>query len=83
MLILTFYRPNDLASSLNINCKFYNMTKSMDDKVIFYNGTDFDMSLGWVHLSLLPVPYPCFEIGKNTNPVKVGKTRQIGVGSDG
>jgi len=55
----------------------------MDDKVIFYNGTDFDMSLGWVHLSLLPVPYPCFEIGKNTNPVKVGKTRQIGVGSDG
>jgi len=45
------------------------------------------MGSGWVPIYLLPVPYPCFEIGENSypypNPVKTGKTRQIGFGSDG
>jgi len=40
----------------------------MDDKVIFYNGTGLGISSGWVHISLLPVPYLCFEVGENTNP---------------
>ncbi|AES60335.1 hypothetical protein MTR_1g043790 [Medicago truncatula] len=31
----------------------------------------------------LPVPYPCFEIGENSNPIKMGKIRQIEFGSDG
>jgi len=38
---------------------------------------------GWVPIYPLPVPYPCFEIGENPNPVKTGKTRKIRFGSDG
>jgi len=42
------------------------------------------MGSGWVHITPLPVPYPCFEFRENSypypNPVKAGKTRQIGVG---
>jgi len=41
------------------------------------------MGSGWVHISLLPVPYPYYENGENPNPVKSGKTRQIGVGLGG
>jgi len=45
------------------------------------------MGSGWVHITPLPVPYPCFEIGENPypypNPVNAGKTRQIGVGMSG
>jgi len=37
------------------------------------------ISLRWVHVS----PYPCFEIGKNSNLIKAGKTRQIGFGLGG
>jgi len=61
----------------------------MDDKVIFYNGTGLGLSMssGWVPISLLPVPYQCFEIGKNPNSypnqVKTENTHQIGVGLDG
>jgi len=39
----------------------------MDDKVIFYNGTGLGMGSEWVLISLLSVPYPCFEVGENTN----------------
>jgi len=55
----------------------------MDDKVIFFNGTGLGMGLGWVPISQLQDPYPCFEIGENPNPVKAGKTRQIEVGLGG
>ena len=45
------------------------------------------MGSGWVHIFPLPVPYPYIEIGENPNsypnPVKSGKTRQIGVGLGG
>jgi len=43
------------------------------------------MSSGWVLISPLPVPYPCFVIGKNPypNPVKAGKPCQFGFGSGG
>jgi len=41
------------------------------------------MGSRWVHTSPLPAPYPYFEIGENPNPVKLGKTLQIGVGLDG
>ena len=43
------------------------------------------MGSGWVPIYPLPVPYPCFEIGKNPypNPVKTGKIRQIRFGSGG
>jgi len=41
------------------------------------------MGSGCVHISPLPVPYPYYEIGKNPNPIKSGKTRQIGVGLGG
>jgi hypothetical protein len=45
------------------------------------------MGSGWLHISSLPFPYPYFEIGENPNsypnPVKPGKTRQIGVGLGG
>jgi len=46
------------------------------------------MGLRWVAIYPLPVPYPCFKIGKNPNPypnpVKTEKkTRQIEFGSDG
>ena len=45
------------------------------------------MSSGWVHISLLPVPYPYIEIRENLNsypnPIKSEKTRQIGIGLDG
>ncbi|AET00221.1 hypothetical protein MTR_5g089650 [Medicago truncatula] len=38
------------------------------------------MGSGWVPIFPLPIPYPCFEIGKNPNsylnPVKTGKTCQ-------
>ena len=37
----------------------------------------------WVYISLLPVPYPYYEIGENPNPypnsVKSEKTRQTEV----
>jgi len=26
------------------------------------------MGSGWIHISLLPVPYPYFKIGENPNP---------------
>jgi len=42
-----------------------------------------DPGSGWVPIYPLPVPNPCFEIGENPNPVKTGKTRQIGFGSVG
>ncbi|RHN65582.1 hypothetical protein MtrunA17_Chr3g0081441 [Medicago truncatula] len=45
------------------------------------------MDSWWLPISSLPVPYPCFEMGKNSNPylnpVKAGKTRRIGFGSGG
>jgi len=45
------------------------------------------MGSGWVPIYPLPVPYPCFEIEKNSNPYpnpnKTGKARQIKFGSDG
>ncbi|AES74133.1 hypothetical protein MTR_3g116190 [Medicago truncatula] len=45
------------------------------------------MGSGWVPIYPLPVLYLCFEIGENSNtysnPVKTGKTRQIGFGSGG
>jgi len=41
------------------------------------------MSSGWVPIYPLPVPYPCFEIGENSNsypnPVKTGKTVKLGL----
>ena len=44
-------------------------------------GYGLGMGLRWVHISPLPVPYPYYEIEEN--PVKLGKTRHIGVGLDG
>jgi len=45
------------------------------------------MGSGWVPISPLPVPYPHFEIGENPNPypnpIKPGKTCQIGDGLGG
>ncbi|AES76320.1 transmembrane protein, putative [Medicago truncatula] len=45
------------------------------------------MGSGWVPISPLPVPYPCFEIGENPNPypnsAKAGNTRQNGFGMGG
>jgi len=46
-------------------------------------GPGLGMGSGWVPISLLPIPYPCFEFGENPNPVKAGKIRQIGFGSGG
>jgi len=49
--------------------------------------TGLGMGSGWVPISPLPVPYPCFKIAENPNSylnlIKKGKTRQIGFGSDG
>jgi len=39
-----------------------------------------DMSSRWVHITPLPIPYPCFEIEKNPNSIKMEKSRQIRVG---
>jgi len=33
--------------------------------IIKHLGTDLCMGLTWVHISLLPVSYPCFDIKKN------------------
>jgi len=52
-------------------------------KVIFYIRDGFGYGFGVSTIYLLPVPYPCFEIGENPNPVKTGKTRQVGFGSGG
>jgi len=45
------------------------------------------MSLGWVPISSLPVPYTCFKIGQNSNsypnPVNTEKTCQIEFGLGG
>ncbi|AES61692.1 hypothetical protein MTR_1g087480 [Medicago truncatula] len=41
------------------------------------------MGSGWVHVSPLLVPYPCFKIGENPNPIKAKETRQIGIGLGG
>jgi len=56
----------------------------MGNKLIFY----IQGVWVWVwggYLSLLPVLYPCFKIGKNpnrySNPIKAGKTCQNGFGS--
>ena len=45
--------------------------------------TGLGMDSGWVPISPLPVSYPCFKIEENPNLIKVGKTCQIGFGSDG
>jgi len=90
MLTLTFVRPIDLVAHLNINDSFYNttiikqITSHINIKVIF-------LHLGrvwvWVRDGYLYTRYLCFEIGENPNPypnpVKTGKTRQIGFGSGG
>jgi len=87
MLTLTFVRPIDLVAPLNINDSFYNTTiikqnnMAYQHKVIFCIQNGLGMGSGWVLIYPLPVPYPCFEIGENPNPVKTGKTRQIGFGS--
>ncbi|RHN77865.1 hypothetical protein MtrunA17_Chr1g0159351 [Medicago truncatula] len=43
------------------------------------------MGSGWVPIYSLPIPFPCFEIGENSNsypnPVKTEKIHQIGFGS--
>jgi len=83
MLTLTFVRPIDLVAHLNINGSFYNTTIIKQNnmiyqhKVIFCIQDEFDMGSGWVPIYLLPVPYPCFEIGENPNPIKTEKIRQI------
>jgi len=43
------------------------------------------MSLRWVPISSLPVPYRCFEIRKNIYPnsIKSRKPHQFRFGSDG
>jgi hypothetical protein len=50
-------------------------------------GYGLGMGSGWVNISPLPVPYPYYEFGENANsypnPVKAGKTSQIGVGLGG
>jgi len=52
-------------------------------KVIFYiwDGFGYEFGVG----TYIPVSYPFFKIGENSypNPVKTGKTRQIGFGLDG
>ncbi|KEH20069.1 hypothetical protein MTR_8g066785 [Medicago truncatula] len=58
----------------------------LKEKGVNYDKASLGMGSGWVPVSLLPVPYLCFEIGKNSNtypnPVKTEKTRQIKFGSD-
>lgn len=49
--------------------------------------TGLSMGSGCVFISLLPVPHPCFEIGKNSNAylssVKAEKTHKFEFGSGG
>lgn len=83
MLTLTFLWSNNLVAPLNFNSRFILWQISMGNKIIFYIRDGF----GWVHISSLPITYPCFEIGENSssypNSIKAEKTRQIMVGSDG
>jgi len=55
----------------------------MGNKLIIYIRDGF----GWVPISLLPAPYPFFEIGENsslyTDTVKARKTHQFEFGSNG
>jgi len=91
ILTLTFVRPIDLVSPLNINGSIYNTTIikqnniAYQHKLIFWIRDGFGCEFGGVPIYLLPVPYPCFEIGKNpnsySNPIKTGEIRQIGFGS--
>jgi len=79
MLILTFVRPIDLVDPLNISGSFYNTT--------IIKQITSHMGSRWVPIYPLPVPYPCFEFGENSNsysnPIKMRKTDQIGFGSGG
>jgi len=39
----------------------------MNNKVIFYIWYKFGYGFRWISRSLLHIPYPWFEIGKNSN----------------
>ena len=56
---------------------FYNMVI-----LTFRNG--FGYGSRWVHIFMLPVMYPCFEIGENSNSnsIKAEKDRQIKINLD-
>ena len=77
------------TETLTIWVKWFRVWVSIYTKGVvnwfFIFGTSLGMGSGWVPISLLPVSYPCFEIGENSNSylVKAGKTCQIGFGSGG
>jgi len=78
--IMTIINPNNMAYHYQPLQQNKNMT-------FLHSGRVLGMSLGWVQISLLPVPNPYFEIRENPNSypnlVQSEKTRQIRVSLGG